>query len=722
MLAGAACVAWRELLAPLLVPMGPEALALLVERHYSQLDDRLISAVQFAFPQKAAGFSRAMIERAAAEAQEIVRSLDFRSVIERRGMVRMLIFAACTLGLLGGFWAWQSDLMGLWFQRNVLFADVPWPQKTYLEVRGGPDFAVLRGEDLPIVVTVREGSEAPSHVTLHRLFPDAARPTEERIDKLGGTPVTYFKTIRSVNKPFGFYVTGGDDETDKLTPHKVSVIDRPVLTEAIFTVEYPKYTNLEPRRIDGTKEMLAVPYGGRLRVEATASKELTSAEIYFDGRKVWPDGPEAAPAPGDASRKLLAQFALPCENRLASKDLKFVLKDLESERIMGRQKDRPGAVQVFSVQVLPDDPPAVQIAKVGGLPDFYKVTPVARTPLRITVRDRYGIGLLQLTDSHDSLIAEAEKELALSAEQIRQQYRLPAMKVVVSGDPQRQAPSTGQPVTKLVENRIYTRLDQTHTLSLKGRVRPGQTVRISAEAQDGRTKQFDGPGVGQSDYLAFEVVEIEIMQGKLLGRQKRAAEDFAVAVQLQATAYAKTDTAAGSDELKAGKVPGWVGGGLRESARGQDAVGDACGQAASVFQGILEESKYNGVGDANEHNAISLAIVRPLRALVSRCGEASAELRRISAEIERGAEVAGGKLAARIAAAGAEQMAILEEMKTVARRMEKLRSLQAMADKVRRMIRWVEQLLKEIEQQRDAGVEGIFEPKGAGKQPPGAEK
>jgi hypothetical protein len=710
-LTAVACVAWQQLLAPLLVPMKPEALGLLVERYYGQLGDRLISAIQFSHAGTAEGISRAMIAKTAADAAVIAQPLDFRKLVERRRMRQMLMVAACAVALLAGFCFWQRDLMGLWFQRNVLFANAPWPQKTYLEVRGGPDFAVLRGDDLSIEVAVREGSVAPSHIVLRRLYPSVGRPTEDQVEQAPGSPGRYVKVVRGVNEPFEFYVTGGDDQTDKLTPHKVRVVDPPTLREVVFTVEYPGYTNFEPRRLSSAGEVLAVPYGGRLRVEATANKALAAAEIHVDGSKVWP---EEAPA-GDslrplASRNLVAQFALPSENELVTKMLKFVLRDTEGYSNRG--------AQVFSVQILPDDPPSVQIARIGGLSDIHSVTPNARMPLLITARDSYGVGLLELSDRHEAIVAQAARQLKLSAAEIRQRYRLPAAKVVVDD---KSSVLISEPLLELLENGIQTRLDHTHKLHLQGKVKPGQSIRILATAEDRRTRELKGPGVGQSKPLDFDVVEVEVMQDKLLGIQKKAADDFASAIQLQATAYAKCAAAADSEAFTKGPVTAAVRAGLAASARGQHAVGDSCGQAADRFQGILEESQYNGIGEANEYAAMTQGIVLPLRALVGRCGAAAAELNRIVSETEHAAGAKDKKLADAVSAAAAEQRAILDEMKAVSRRMEKLRSLQAMVDKVQRLIRWLEELHKEIEQQREAGLEGIFRPT-TREAPPGGQR
>jgi hypothetical protein len=150
-------------------------------------------------------------------------------------------------------------------------------------------------------------------------------------------------------------------------------------------------------------------------------------------------------------------------------------------------------------------------------------------------------------------------------------------------------------------------------------------------------------------------------------------------------------------------------GALLESARSQRAVGDVCADCGATYGAILEELKANRLGDANEHTAMVIGIIDPLKLLAGRCGKVVVELDRIAADATQ-ADADAPALAERAGEQADEQGAILEAMRDVARRMEKLRSLQVMTDKIQRMIRWVQELYDEIEKQRQAGYEELFGP------------
>ncbi len=702
LLAGVLWTVWRELFRPMLVRMSEADLALLVERHYGQLEDRLVGAIEFARAggEVPEGTSRAMVARMAQEAEAIAAPLDFTRLVERRRLGRVLLIAACTLALLAGFALWQRDLMDLWFRRNVLLADADWPQQTYLEV-AGRDFHVLRGDSLMIVVYTRAGSVAPPHVTLHRVYASVGRPTEDRVEAVAEGAGKYVKVVEAVNEPFEFYVTGGDDETDRQRPHEVHVIDPPALQDVRFTVEYPAYTQLEPRRVDATREVLTVPFKGRLRLDALANKDLAAAEIRLNGGRIWARGPfdpGGTPVPPLATRHLTAVFEFPADNEPASKRLAFHLRDMQGHPNRGGQ--------VFSVQVLPDEPPAVQIRKVGGIHDLRIVTPNATIPLAVSVKDDYGIGLRTPGDRDAGMIAEAASRLGRPAEEVRTTLRAPAVELRATAGKNL---LLAEPVGPLVENRVHLRVSEEHRLALGGRASAGQTVRVVGQAADSRTPDCGGPGVGTSGPLEFSVVEQKDLVDELLRRQKRLSDRFAEAVHLQGASYAKTETAAASDDLRRGSFPDLVGEGLVSSARGQRAVGDVCAGTATALRAILEEMACNGIGEGNERNAMTLGIINPLTGLAERCGRVVVALGRMADQGRHAGADEVRALADDIAEQAAEQRAIMNAMEAIGRRMEKLRSLQVMADRVERMIRWLQELRREMDEHGRSLIEGSFE-------------
>jgi hypothetical protein len=196
------------------------SLALVLERRFPKvLGDRLITAVELADPKVAAkyGYSQAMIDRTTSEAAECMATLPVNEVFDWKRLMRYGLFVlGLTVGmiLLGfvGFWgdreveamsaqasltrlanakndpAAQADLPAarervaraeavrnrpavsdfaahswnlgsLWFERNVLLSNTPWPRQAKLELVGFRDEWVDRGMPVP-----RSAASAPVRV------------------------------------------------------------------------------------------------------------------------------------------------------------------------------------------------------------------------------------------------------------------------------------------------------------------------------------------------------------------------------------------------------------------------------------------------------------------------------------------------------------------------------------------------------------------------------
>ena len=164
-LVGIGYVLGRFLLRPLRVPMDAEELALVLERHYPQLDDRLISALQFAARDASrTGASEDLIRAVARQANELTEQLDAAEPVEGARALKRLGLAAGGVTVLMIFTIFNFQLMGLWFRRNVLFADVPWPRQTYLTVEGAPELRVVRGERLMVTVQADADHVVPREV------------------------------------------------------------------------------------------------------------------------------------------------------------------------------------------------------------------------------------------------------------------------------------------------------------------------------------------------------------------------------------------------------------------------------------------------------------------------------------------------------------------------------------------------------------------------------
>ncbi|MGC9455504.1 MAG: hypothetical protein ACP5HU_11675 [Phycisphaerae bacterium] len=657
--AGAALlvVVVRRLLLPLTIRMQTPDLALLVERRNPALGDRLISAIQLSAAP--AGMSRQMVRRLAGEADELAGRTDFGGIVERRRLFQLVSAACCSVVLLTGAGIWQSDLAARYLRRNLLLEEVNWPQKTYLSVRG-EDFAVLRGEDLEVVVDVEPRSrEVPPDITVHAIYPSLGR-TEQRVERAGDAE-RYVTTFRRVSEPFEFYVTGGDDRRDRRNPHRVTVVPPANLEALTMVVNYPSYTARESKSYSGGQAMITVPAGGSVSFRGVCGKDLQSAALKVEGaasrtvelsvRKTDGEGTSNRP------RLVVGELAVPPGTPTRTLTLRFELTDTEGF------VSRKG--QQILCRVEPDTAPSVSVScpPLGG-----NITPQAVLPLLAEMEDDYGL-----------TSARAKAQLTGAAEAF-----------VV------------EPVD--MTGRTDSRVNVEHELDLQQHgLEPGQTVRVTIEASDTLPggDGYAGPNVGAGPPLEFSIVSPEDLLGELVRRQKELRLEFVQAIAAQTSAESNTTTAA---ELAAtGEVTPEVRRRLGASAHLQQNVSTECAKAAETLSGLVEQMRWNRVGSPSDLSQLRSEVIEPLESLA---GPVESILARLSAAEELADADEAAEAAADIAA---DQRDVLARMQQIAEHMQKLQTRQDLARQLRMIIKMSEDISERVRRRQQQDVIDIFE-------------
>lgn len=668
---GVLMVAWRYLVRPLSASMSMDDLALLVERRHPPLGDRLISAIQFEQQQIDDQLSQAMIHRMAEQANALAVSLDMGTIVERTRMRRIGGAALLAVGALAALWVWQSDLMNLWLARNIAFADIPWPQRTYLEVKGGPDFTVLRGDDLEIHIDASASSVIPTSVNIYARFPSVGW-TEDRVEITSNGKAVFVKKFPAVREAFEFYVTGGDDERDRKRPHQVHLQDPPALSDVLFSVDYPAYMQREARTFDASGGALAVPVGSSVTISALATKDIASARLFLDGQELSPlrvHGVDLGQG-RELPRKLSGSFSIDLPPAPASqpasgpavkprdpaRQLRLALVDTD-----GYTNRHTGQ---YVLQVLTDQPPSITLRKRGvGI----NITPNAILPLDVEAKDDCGLALMQI-----GCRADLAKEQPKPAE---------LKEAALGNDPRN------------------VRLN--HALDLKdAKFEPGFTVHVTAMAQDSLPEPLRGPNRSTSSSLDFKIVKPEELMAELVRRQKEIRLEFEQAVAQQASARART-TSAGQSAASA--ITEETGRMLIESANLQTTVAAQCVKAASLLDAVREEMVNNRLGTPADATQLAEGIVQPLRALATPMAQAvtaingAAQITQPQALREQTDRLAG------------IQADFLAKMRVVLERMVKLESRQELAYKLEVIMKTWEEVITNTRAKGEDQMRNVFE-------------
>jgi hypothetical protein len=645
---------------PLRVPLSRADLSMLVEGRYPQLQSRLISMVQLTASPLPTGTSRAMVREVASEAEAVAEGLNFDTVVERANLWRVVKLALCAVALVAGLAVWQTQLVTIWAQRNVLLADAYWPQRTYLEV-DGDEFRVLRGDDLMVRVTVEQDSIAPSSILVRANYPSVGW-TEERI-KLASADSREFEILfRGVTEPFEFYVTGGDDSRDKRSPHSVMLIDPPGLSTITFTIMPPAYTGREPTILDGATGVITVPANGELFVDAVATKSLDSAELLLnEGDQTIIGELRIMSLTNDAGvdqpLRVVGRIAMGSANETRTAGLQVKLTDT-----LGYSSRRDGE---YILRVAPDQPPNVT-AKKFGLGSL--ITPDAMIPLRITGEDDHGL---------------ASGEIRISILQ----------DATMAWDEPLEWEATDAPRRAITTER---------STDLKGRgAKPGHTIAVVVSLSDTMPGEMGGPNTNSASPITLRVVSPEDLMKDLVDRQKTLRLEFVQAMGQHRSAETKVDTLIDeAADMSAAQREGELGQvtGLEQS------VASEIGKASQALRGVLDELRHNRLGETQDHEALEDQVIKPLEAL-------NEEMASLLAEIEHARRQDDPtELGESLEAAAVRQDQVHERMAEILKHMERLQSRQDLANQLQLIIRWSEEILEVIETEEGGTVETIWQP------------
>ncbi|MBS3820684.1 MAG: hypothetical protein KGY81_02860 [Phycisphaerae bacterium] len=711
-LAGVLVVLVRRLIAPQCVAMTAESLAMLIESRYRHLGDRFISALQLADRGRAvaAGMSGAMIDRVAAEAGQQIGSIKFNAVVDRRRLARAWGLALAMLVLVGGFTAARGDLMNLWLQRNVLFRNIDWPQKTYLRVfvidhhgklqplldvagdgtitHAASAVEVLRGNDLEVVVETTAGSEAPDIVTLHAWYPSEG-DTEQQLNRLtpqaaqrfaslrpvpaAGERHYYHKKFLAVSEAFRFHVTGGDDRRDAREPHQVRLLDPPALRDLRFTVDAPPYMRRAGSTVlDGGRGILAVHLGSTITVQARTSKDLADAWILVDETERGEINIDTAPDTG-APRLLQGRFLLRGTNTARTEALQILLRDTDG------YTNRRG--QRYILQIIPDREPEVSIVARGVR---NVVAPTAMLPIQATARDDIALRDIRVTYSLAKAEAVGEGESA----SVRRVQTEPVDVETPIG------PADGTPTDASGE-----RILDIQPLKLA----PGSEVIVTGIATDLLPPEYDGPNVVRSRHMVFTVISRDELMGQLVAKQKEVRMEFFQAAGQHQLSLGRSEALL---DALAGGVPANAAVQIGDAMAKEQSVVAETLRAADALDDVATELELNRLGKAEDVEGIRSQLVLPLRQLLRMMNGVVASL-----EGAAGTDAAS-PLRETLTSVVARQTTIAQQMELILKRMQKLENRVELARRLEGLLNMSIELQSTLKVRAEEGTAELFEPAG----------
>ena len=434
---------YRYLIQPLRVKLTPHDVALNVERKHRDLEDRLVSALQFGEAETEDPIKSHLLQRLVTDAVERTDGIDFKATIDKSKKrkhigIAVAVLAGCALIAL----IFPTELN---ISINRLLS--PWEKTepvftTKLTVEPG-NARILRGRSLAINLEVT--GKAADKARLIYKKGDSAADTEsqhQEIDmmQIEGEKHRFGYEIFNINENMEYYVTANGIESERYT---VEVFDMPKVTAVEVTYTYPEYTQLNPITQQGEGNIRAVA-GSQAEVRITTNKAIESATLTVEAQ--------------DPTPMLISDGRTLTTTLDVLTDGKYTVKLL---CVDGFNNQTPIE---YTITAIPDEPPEVAIKEPGR---DIKATKLEEVKVLAEAADDYGVENMTLMYS------------------------------VGSGEPQELEAETVEVKEKKTISGAYVfyleELD----------VEPGEFISYYAQATDNNTRT--GPGTGTSDLYFIEV-------------------------------------------------------------------------------------------------------------------------------------------------------------------------------------------------------------------------
>jgi len=264
-------------------PVDAVELAAKIEERLPELGERLESSAEL-WDKRGTGrhgysveLIDALILRTVAEAAGVNFRIAPRPGSTRRtvrGAIAILLIAAAGMAALGA-------RLGPAMARLIHPFDVAEAPAVRINVEPG-DVTLVAGDDLKVVAALEGFYHGPPSLAFEF---DGERPslkamTPREVSAAGLLGAAFRVTLTDVRSDLSYSVEIGDVTSPT---YKVTVVERPFVTNIRLDYRFPRYSGLLPRVVDENNGDITALRGTRVGVTVTASKPLAGAELVLEG-------------------------------------------------------------------------------------------------------------------------------------------------------------------------------------------------------------------------------------------------------------------------------------------------------------------------------------------------------------------------------------------------------------------------------------------------------
>ncbi len=273
-----------------------KALALVLERRFKHLNDRLITAVELADePEDTQSLKSAMARRTVIEAGEEIRKLDLDQVFDSTRLRRAIVIATVLLAVIVGFSLTNTAAAQRWANAFLFGQDGYWdpfresdlavtilaqPGDRVREFSEDGVYRHPRGADLTLIIESTKDHPAPESVTVFsRAFASTGtRNDDGRASRVRENEFRY--TIQRVTDNHELSIIGGDFRNR--TPLRIEVVDPPRLAKVELQCDYPEYIGREEEEDDAVDVLgaqITLPVETQFQFVGTVNKPLRAFQV-----------------------------------------------------------------------------------------------------------------------------------------------------------------------------------------------------------------------------------------------------------------------------------------------------------------------------------------------------------------------------------------------------------------------------------------------------------
>jgi hypothetical protein len=371
--------------------------AVAIEKHWPNLDSRLVTAIDQR-PDPAAGGFQFLQQEVIAQTLLHANRHDWRDAVPTKAISRAKFQQLASVLLFAGAFsaaAWAAHTrQGAAVARGLADGDAAASADYVFTVEPG-DAMIERGTGL-LVITRFEG-RMPPDVLLHATDAEG-KTTSLPLSRSLDDPL-FGGRIPTVETDLSYHVTFDGRQSDA---YRVQVFDYPRLEQADALIVHPEYTGLGEKTIEDVRRVSVVE-GSQLTLLCRLNKPVTKAVMQAE------DGSELTLSVREESDPTLRTVTLTPRERQT-----YVLLLVDAE---GRTNKYPPE---FVIDVIPNQPPQLAVAFPGR---DIRVSPLEEVSLEANAHDDFGLkeyGLVyQLPNTDEQALklgeqAEAEAKVVLA--------------------------------------------------------------------------------------------------------------------------------------------------------------------------------------------------------------------------------------------------------------------------------------------------------------------